>query len=176
MFYTGAKWWCVLSSKFEDGNIYIIQNSERKYEMYMDVRGRKETGLFVSRENPEKLPKEIAAGSEIIWLSTIHGTNSLDPYNVGILTDNIVQYVKEHPDSAVFLDGVEYMIEGTDFSRVFRSLGYLKERISLTSSIMLIPLDPEAVEKKEFALFKREFNEFKGFYSQRHSQTNDVSD
>ncbi len=152
----------MLSTEFEDGNIYIIQNNERKYELYMDVRNKKETGLFMSRENPEKLPKEIAAGSKIIWLSTIRRTNSLDPYNVGILTDNILQYINEHPDSAVFLDGVEYMIEGTDFSRVFRSLGYLKERLSLTSSIMLVPVDPEAMEKKEFALFKRELNVFKG--------------
>ncbi len=144
---------------FKKGYIHIIPNDseDHKYETYLGVREDMSRGLFISRENPDLLPDSIKDVSDVIWLSSTRRADSLDPYNVGILTDRISEYITENGDAVVFLDGVEYMMEGTDFSRVFRSLGYLKERLSLTESVMIIPIEEETLEKREIALMKREF-------------------
>ena len=145
--------------ELEAGNIYIIRNSDEKYRVYLDARKKAKRGLFITRKNPSRLDEEIRKSSTLIWLSSIKGKDTLDPYNVGILTDRISEYISDSHKAAsvIFLDGIEYMMEVTDFSRVFRSLGYIQERISLTDSLMIVPIDENTIEKREIALMKREF-------------------
>ena len=57
----------------------------------------------------------------------------------------------------IILDGIEYLItySGDMFESVLRSLRKLTDKISISNTCLIIPLDPDVVSKERIALFSR---------------------
>jgi len=56
----------------------------------------------------------------------------------------------------VLLDGLEFLIAHNDFSSILALLHDLDELVSISESILLIPIDPRTLGEREFALASRE--------------------
>jgi archaellum biogenesis ATPase FlaH len=68
----------------------------------------------------------------------------------------IDHFLEVSPGSVVLLDGVEYMVAHNDFPSILTLLHDLNEKVSVTNSILLIPVDPKALEEREFTLLRRD--------------------
>ena len=144
----------------ERGLTYLVleETPEHAFEIFRDFVTHGAQGLCITRKAP-KLVSE-AYGLEktpILWLSRVAAQkNSIrpsPPENVALAVEHFFAVGKE---SVVLLDGLEYLISHNDFASILALMHDLNENVSLSDSILLVPLDTRALEEREFALLKRE--------------------
>ncbi|MFQ5837351.1 MAG: DUF835 domain-containing protein [Thermoplasmata archaeon] len=148
------------SFHLEEGFSYIVPESEpsHSFEVFKDVVTHGVRGLCITRQQPDKVAQ--AYGLErtpILWLSRVvsnpNCVRPTPPENVAMAIDH---FLEVSPKSVVLLDGVEYLVAHNEFSSVLTLLHDLNERVSVSDSILLLPLDPKAFDEREFTLLKRD--------------------
>ncbi len=148
------------SFNLEGGFTYIVNEEEptQTFEIFQDAVTHGVRGLCITRQQPEKVAK--AYGLEktpILWLSrAIAHANCIRPTPPENIAMAIDHFLETSPGSMVVLDGVEYLMAHNDFSSVLALLHDLNERVSVTDSVLLLPVDPRAFEEREFILLKRD--------------------
>jgi hypothetical protein len=112
----------------------------------------------VTRQHPDRVAQ--AYGLEktpILWLSRVVSEKNCvrptPPENVAMAIDHFLEMSE---GSVVLLDGVEYLVSHNDFASILTLLHDLNERVSLTNAVLLLPVDPHAIEVREFNLLKRD--------------------
>jgi len=114
-------------------------------------------GLVVTREFPETIRRSFNIQvTPIIWLTEAPGEMRVAPTSLAMLTDTIVRFMENNPNSIVLVEGVEYMVTFNDFRKVLKSLDSLNESTWVTKSRLLISVDPRAFDEKELALLERD--------------------
>ena len=68
----------------------------------------------------------------------------------------VEHFISAGQNPVVLLDGFEYLVSHNDFQSVLALIHDLNENVSIRESILLIPLDPKALNEREFALLRRE--------------------
>ena len=85
------------------------------------------------------------------------GVNYVNPTNIGILTNFTVNFMQNNLDnSAVLIDGIEYLSIYNDFNSVLKSVYYINEVAMKNGAIVIIPVAPQAFVDKNLALLERE--------------------
>ncbi len=86
-------------------------------------------GLCISRQHPESLKvKYPLTETPILWLTTATGHNYVNPTNIGILTNFTVNFMENNAEnSAIIIDGIEYLSIYNDFSNVLKYVYYIHE-------------------------------------------------
>jgi hypothetical protein len=114
-------------------------------------------GLIVTREYPETIRANFSIEvTPIIWLTESPGEMRVAPTSLAVLTDTIVRFMENNPNSIVLVEGVEYVITFNDFKKVLKSLDSLNETTWVTKSRLMIFVDPRAFDEKELALLERD--------------------
>jgi archaellum biogenesis ATPase FlaH len=93
--------------------------------------------------------------SNVFWLSNSAGPRNINPQNIGILTDTLIR-MYEKGGATVILEGIEYLMLQNDFSKVLKLMSYLYESVAMNHGMLVITLDPEAFNTKEFALLTKD--------------------
>jgi hypothetical protein len=142
----------------KSGNFYLLQ--ERKAEkIFMLYRMMVESGrevLCVSRIHPDRLDEDFGIPLEnSLWLSNSVGERTVNPLNVGILTDRLIRFFEESPGRVILFEGLEYMVMQNDFSKVLRLINYLYESVAVTKNVLVVSLDPRAFSPKELAFLEK---------------------
>ncbi len=146
--------------QIEEGYGYIIREREpsRSFEIFEDMVTHGVRGLCITRLQPEKVAK--AYGLErtpVLWLSRVVSNPTCvrptPPENVAMA---IHHFLETNPRSVVLLDGVEYLIAHNDFPSVLTLLHDINEKTSLTESVLLLPIDSEALDVREFNMLRRD--------------------
>ena len=93
----------------------------------------------------------------VLWLSRVaNQKNCLRPSPPENVAMAVEHFVSLSENSVVIIDGLEYLIAHNDFHTILALLHDLNETISMKNSIMLIPLDPQTLAPKEFAILQRD--------------------
>lgn len=145
------------------GGKYIIREArpERSLEVFSSLVQECGMGLGITRMHPGTLQKRIPTqGAELIWLTKAGGGNEsftyLSPTNlVGILS-SISRFLSERKGSPVLLEGVEYLITQNSFDATLRFMQKVNEYVTLSEGILLVPVNPSAMESKDYHLLARE--------------------
>ncbi|MFQ6107260.1 MAG: DUF835 domain-containing protein [Thermoplasmata archaeon] len=145
------------------GGRYIIREArpERSLEMFSSLVEDCGTGLGITRMHPGTLEGRFPAqGAKLIWLTKAEGKGDSFPYIsptnlVGILS-SISKYLKERKGSPVLLEGVEYLITQNSFDATLRFMQKVNEYVTLNDGILLLPVNPSAMESKDYQLLARE--------------------
>jgi hypothetical protein len=95
-----------------------------------------------------------------VWLTKAEGGEvafpCLSPTNlVGILS-SISKYLSERNGSPVLLEGVEYLTTQNSFGATLRFMQKVNEHVTLSEGILLVPVNPSAMESKDYQLLARE--------------------
>jgi archaellum biogenesis ATPase FlaH len=77
------------------------------------------------------------------------------------IADMIDKFLKQSKNPVVLLDGIEHMILENGSAPVLRLLRDIEEWMILQNAILILPVNPAAVEKKELALIERNTNDLK---------------
>ena len=125
---------------------------------HLMVKGRR--GLVLTKSNPDSIPSTYSVDCPIIWIISKPppGTKAItvDPLRLGKIYSLVADFVKNNPGSAILLDGVELLIRDNDFTSVMKALQMMNESISISGSMLLVPVDAERMAKQEFSFLERE--------------------
>ncbi|MDK2826603.1 MAG: two-component system, cell cycle response regulator [Methanolobus sp.] len=146
--------------ELESGYIYLSGSEDpgQSYHAFSELVKSGKPGLCITRMNPDKIRNMYGiAKTPIVWLTKnkMSGQQSIDSTELFRIHPIIADFVNKVEDGVVLMDGLEYLILDNDFLSVVKLLEQTNDTIMASSSRMMLQLDPDVLEKKEFHLLKR---------------------
>lgn len=149
-------------SKIPAGHSYLFPKAG-EYCSYTALKyllreGRR--GLILSKTHPDKITSKYGVECPIIWMVSRPPpggkASTVDPVRLGKIYSLIADFAKNNPGAAILLDGIDYLISENDFVSTMKTLQLINEAISISRSILLLPIDPEKIDSQSFGLLERE--------------------
>lgn len=152
----------------EMGASYIVKtkDSRKAYDMFFRIKGRGfENGMVISRVFPDRLRQKFGLeNTAFMWLSHEQTKNSVDPSDLEKLEFLVQGFISTHKTAVVLLDGIEYIMLQNSFENTLKFLQSLNDRIILNKAVLIIPVDPGSLDKKEISLLEREMETYQVDY------------
>ncbi|MFQ6012818.1 MAG: DUF835 domain-containing protein [Thermoplasmata archaeon] len=148
----------------EEG-LYLLRETRPglSYRLFALLLQENRTGLLISRRHPSRVKKDEALSpARHIWLSHTPGEAFLSPTALAGLNRLIDGFLKEDGPSVVLLDGLEYLMLHNEFARTLLFVEYLNDLVGQYPAIVLLPVNPEALDVKELALLERNLEVLNG--------------
>ncbi len=118
-------------------------------------------GLCFTMHSPQDIRLRYALQTTpIFWISN-HGTQSISPMGLEVIADIVIKFLKQSKNPVILLDGIEHLIFENGSAPVLRLLRDIQELIIMQRAILIVPVNPEAIEKKELALMERNMSELR---------------
>ena len=151
--------------KLIKGMSYMVKDDdvEIPFILFKDMVTHGHQGLIITRLFPQMIRDSYGLKkSSIIWLSrdTVKDMDTIQPGQLGLLHHKIYEFLKKSENGVVLLDGVEYLITQNSFPSVLKVTQLITGKVALSGANLIVPLNPNAFEKKDFSLFAREFRAF----------------
>ncbi|MEK6876177.1 MAG: DUF835 domain-containing protein, partial [Nanoarchaeota archaeon] len=131
------------------------KGKDKSFELFQKLTQDKK-GLAVVRENPKTIPYKNNNVS-YIWLSASGAKESINPSDIEILYEEITSFVSLNAKGIILLQGIDYLVRGTNFSTVINTLTDLKDQISDKSNIVLVSYNPDIFDKNQHDKIESEF-------------------
>jgi hypothetical protein len=141
------------------GTSYLVLEAvpQKSFQIFCDLVTHGVPGLCIVRLFPEKVKKQWKLEkTPILWLSGAKLENSIAPHDLNKLSFIISEFLKKTKDSAVMVEGIEYLITQNDFFNVLKFLQTIDDLIVVHDSRLIVSANPGILEKKELAHLKRE--------------------
>lgn len=114
-------------------------------------------GMVITRQFPRDIrAKHYLQTTPIVWLSSVAGKENLDPGKLSVLTDMLVNFMEKSNNGVVMVDGLEYLVTSNDFQRVLKAVDRWTEVAMVSSSRLVMSLDPRAFDARELAMLERD--------------------
>jgi two-component system cell cycle response regulator len=145
--------------ELRSGTTYLIR--ERKgqaaFELFCRLTAKERPGLCITRKHPEVARSywDLPEGVQLKWLTPSVGKDRVDPTALSTLTKMVYQFVVENPRGVVLLDGLEYLLLHNEFSKTLLFLEHLNDFVMQSEGLLLVPINPEALEEQDIALLER---------------------
>jgi len=147
-------------TELESGNTYILLEDmpNRSVKLFQRAVKGGMAGLYITRSNPSHVKKKYDLGtSKICWLTGVRASSEILSISglqeLSILVSNAID---ENPKTAIFLDGVEYLVSNNDFPIVLRLIQQIRDKVSTSDSVMIIPINKNALDARQLTLLQRE--------------------
>ncbi len=141
------------------GTTYIVRErkGESAFRLFSRLTADGGSGLCITRKHPEiaKSHYDIGSHVQIRWLTPSLGKGMIDPKALNALTKIVYQFVTGNSRAVVLLDGMEYILLHNEFSKTLLFLENLNDLVVQTDAILLVPINPEAMQGHDVALMER---------------------
>ncbi|WP_240911002.1 DUF835 domain-containing protein [Thermococcus sp. MV5] len=136
---------------------YIVTPGKEK-EIFLSIL-QERPGFIISRTSPDKVKTFFGVKkTPIMWLTKVECEQCIRPTNLEYLGHLIVDFLKkDNIPKAVLIEGLEYLALENSFERMFKFLSSIKDYAVLTNSIVLLVISPEAWNKNQWAILRKEF-------------------
>jgi PAS domain S-box-containing protein len=137
---------------------YLIKENRPliSYEIFKDIVSHGVFGLVISRTHASRIQKLCnLEKTPVIWLSKSDDESSISGTNLPGLLNTIIEFIEKSCRSIIILDGVEFLITVNGFDRCIQFLNDLFEVIMTTDTMLLIPINHHAIDRKELAILER---------------------
>ena len=143
----------------EKGRVFLVRDKNDKtcFAMFKDLTSAF-PGLVIARVNPATLGYS-KDRVKFIWLTEREVKNCINPSDIEDLYNEIKKFVKKQKEGIVLLQGINYIISGTNFKTLLRTLSLLKDEISSSSNVIIVSFNQNLLGKEEAEKLKSEFNE-----------------
>lgn len=144
------------------GYCYLVVDEDQSlaYNVFKDLVVQGNEGFCVTRSFPTKILKTYGIKVPILWLTKEQGEGTLVPHNLAKLNFLIEEFIKKEGETAVILDGLEYLITHNNYEPILRFLQLLNDKIAITNSIMVLPVNPFTLDQRHLKLLEREMEVF----------------
>jgi len=144
----------------EKGSIFLIPDydSADGYKLFTSLVKSGTPGLCITRQNPEKIRDTYQlTKTPMVWLTKnkVHGQQAIDPSELFKLFPTVFDFINKVNDGVILLDGLEFLYLFNDVRSVVKLMEQTNDAIMASSSRMILQLDPEVLDKKEYHLLKR---------------------
>ena len=144
----------------DQGTTYLLleDRPHKSIQYFKKQLGTGSRGLFITRSNPKKIQKEHELGAaDLCWLTGVKASEDVKSVSglqeLSILVSN---FIDEDKASVILLDGLEYLVSNNDFPIVLRLVQQIRDKVSTAESVMVIPLNSNALDAKQLTLLERE--------------------
>jgi hypothetical protein len=101
---------------------------------------------------------------QMVWLTKTEGCRPEDaagcefvsPTDLPRINTMIKSFLGENKGGHVLLEGMEYLITQNEFKNVLKFLQVIRDQVILAKGVMMVPLDPEALEERDLRALERE--------------------
>ncbi|MEM3852320.1 MAG: DUF835 domain-containing protein, partial [Methanomassiliicoccales archaeon] len=106
--------------------------------------------------HPTRLRRKHDLGNcEIRWLTQTVGAGNLDPSRVNSISAAISSFLERHTDALVLLDGLEYILENNQITKVIGMLEGISQRVIAYGACMICAVTEEALDARTLSLLSR---------------------
>lgn len=146
-----------------NGMTYVIEEEKplRSLEIFSEMMHCGVDGLCISRYHPEKLQERYNISPEnVIWLTQTSGSElryrCVEPTNLPRLSSMITDFLLKSENPLILLEGVGYLITQSNYESILRFIQSQRDEIAMRDAILLIHIDPLALDTKELHRLKSE--------------------
>lgn len=143
----------------EEGVCYLVRGKsvDSTYRLAGVQAEQSVPVLCVTRIYPDRLRARYRLASATVWwITESPGEGHFDPTAVGTLASAIEGYIDRHPEGClVVLDGVEFIAIRIGFTKALLFIEHVNEFIMPRRATVLVPVDPECFDPKEYAQLER---------------------
>ena len=143
-----------------EGTVHFLASEDQSFAFNIarEMVAAGYQGLCISTRPPDKIEHLYGLTNvDHRWITTSNTDDKRAlPISLEHIMRDIREYLKDHNESLVMLDGIELLISRLGFENVQRFLHVLKDEISTTKTRMMITIDPKAIDAQRLALLKRE--------------------
>ena len=141
------------------GTTYIVKEPRGKaaFELFTRLTASDHPGLCITRKHPQVARGQWNFSNSVglKWLTPSVGRDRVDPKSLNLLTRIIYEFVMEHQQGIVLLDGLEYILLHNEFSKTLLFMEHLNDLIMESQAVLLAPISPEALKGHDVALLER---------------------
>jgi hypothetical protein len=144
------------------GLSYLFEgpNSDQAYASFRSLMSSGVRGLCLTRHNPEFIKERYELFCPVIWLARTERFSdryqNVHPEHILKIHTIVNAFLRIDGDSAILLDGLEYLVTHNDFTSVLKLISLINERVAMANALLLIPVNPTALEPKELGILERE--------------------
>jgi hypothetical protein len=152
-----------VAKNFENGFSYLIEENRPNYcfNIFSELLSTNEDGLCICRTNPAIIRRKYEFSEDItmLWLTDRESSkeSTISP-SLESMIYVAEEFIDKNNKAVILLDGIEYLISNNGFNPVLRFIRRLIDKISETSSILLIGVGSKAMNEQELNLLERELN------------------
>lgn len=143
-----------------EGNSYMMEmdDTAQAFEIFLEQVSHGRPGMIIAREYPEKVKKKYGIDNiPFLWLSFEREKKyTREPTNIPLIYSEIKNFLDSSERGVVLISGIEYLINQNNFVKVLKFVQLLNEIVSITDSILLLPVSSEALNQREVKLLERE--------------------
>ncbi len=157
-------------------NLLKTEDLEKSYDLFKRLSKETRVGVCVAREYPDKAKKkydleDLFEGKEegstdnkntpdisMIWLSDMDDKDAVKPKNLEKLSLKLESYIAKE-GSIILFNGIEFLTTNNTFKTVLHLIQSLKDQVAVGGSILLIPVNPNALEESQIEQLQREADE-----------------
>ncbi|MEW6069344.1 MAG: DUF835 domain-containing protein [Candidatus Thermoplasmatota archaeon] len=117
-------------------------------------------GLCITRQPLDKITEKYGSNFELYWLTKAKAPNVIDPVDLEKLMQLLENFL-EPSKKVIMLDGIEYLIVQNNYKTILKFIQSLNSTVALKNSVLIVPINPTALEERELALLEREMKVIK---------------
>ena len=145
------------------------ERPERGPEIVRELLDHGSKLLSISRMHPDQLRARFGFEGKIIWLAKAESTSEqkaaedsveyVSPNNLPVLAEAIQQFLADHSNGVIFLEGLEYLTTQNDFKAVLRFVQLMNEQVLIRKGILIMSANPSTMDSREFSLIEKEMSQ-----------------
>ncbi len=143
-----------------EGACYLVKEPKPQlsFRVYRELVRQGTPGLCITRVYPDLAREKFGLeDGRVVWLADAPADDVMRPNAIVNLSKAIEVFLGEHPDGGVvLLDGLEFLILRNGYDAVLQFVEHLSELVVRGRGIVLIPLSPATLERKEVARVERD--------------------
>ncbi|WP_297510973.1 DUF835 domain-containing protein [Thermococcus sp.] len=140
------------------GYLFTDDLKARYFVLELAEAGVKVKALL--RQRPCGAFREILKAMEVLWITKVEGESSVKPSQVPRLKKELSAFLKETGEKgqkgAVFIENLGYLTVELGFRKAMDFVLYLKDSALLHRGYIIVTANPNAFEKREWALLTSE--------------------
>ena len=150
------------ATELKPGRSYLVEEDrpDHAYTLLSKVVGSGKGGLLITRTNPRRVREHVSLESvRVLWLTDREESReeTIAPALERIVYE-IEGFMSKHPQGAVMLDGIEYLVSNNSFDAVLRFVRRLVDSVSESRFTLVISLGPATVKAQELKMLEREMD------------------
>ncbi len=143
-----------------EGASYVVEGLPpgAAFLLFRSLAERGMPALCLTRQYPVRMLRALGTNKiAVLWLAEAPGDDRRNPNALGALAREIEAFIEARRGRAVvLLDGVEYLVAHNGFLQVLRFIERLNEFVMRRKAILLMPVDPRALGRRETAQLERD--------------------
>lgn len=146
--------------QLSNGFVFVTDNGNFNsgYELFSNYVKSGSEGLCITRMNPSHIREEYGLErTPLVWLTKnqMSDVPTIDPTEIFKLHPTISNFISKAENGVIFIDGLEYLILENEIKSVIKLMEQINDTIMSSSSKLIVQIDPDALDRKEYHLFKR---------------------